>query len=257
MLGFDKYQADLFREFEDFRPFYSGPAYPPYHQGPYLEEYFFYDFLKRGETVNQYFIPVFWTNCYLQNKTAGLQERLNRLDPSREYFCVSQHDDAVKEILPPKTIHFNAGGNKDGIPIPLVCSPLSYVPREKKTFCSFVGSITHPIREKMIQTLNRRTGVEIYAKNWSQEVNKESEKTFIKKTSESIFSLCPRGYGASSFRFYEALQLGAVPVFIYDKPWFPFEDFLDWDKFSIRVHEKDIWRLSDILIETFEKNAFW
>ena len=251
MLDFDNYQVGLFKKFERFRPPYTGPAYPPYHKGLYLEEYFFKDFLFRGKKAEQILIPVFWTNCYLSGTFAGLQEELDKLDPEREYFCVSQHDDAIKEVLPPKTTHFNAGGNKFGIPIPLVCSriPNNYTNTQKTTFCSFVGSMTHPIREKMARVLIDEAGFEIYGKSWCGTIDSHHKDFFLKKTAESIFSLCPRGYGASSFRFYEALQLGSIPVFIYDKPWFPYEDFIDWDLFSIRVHESEINKIPDILVE--------
>lgn len=249
MQDFDEYQIHLFKEFEEFRIPYDGVAYPPYHKGLYLEEYFYKQFLLNGKRTRQYLIPVFWTNCYLSGTIKGLQDKLNKLDPDREYFCISQHDDAIKEILPPRTIHFNAGGNKDGIPIPLVCSPIFYPEAEKKVFCSFVGSVTHPIRAKISKQLCSETGFEIYNKLWSGKVSDSDKDAFLRKTSESIFSLCPRGYGASSFRFYEALQLGAIPVFIYDKPWFPYEDVINWDSFCIRIHESDIEKIKDILIE--------
>ena len=31
---------------------------------------------------------------------------------------------------------------------------------------------------------------------------------------DSLFSLCPRGYGPTSFRLYESIQLGSIPVYI-------------------------------------------
>jgi len=253
MQDFDPYQVELFKRFERFRPPYNGPAYPPYHKGPYLEEYFFQDFLLREKKVEQFFIPIFWTNCYLSGTIDGLQEELNKLDPELEYFCVAQHDDAIMEILPPKTACFNAGGNKDGIPIPLVCSkvPNFILPKfeDKKIFCSFVGSMTHPIRSKMLAELHDKAGFSIHTKNWNQKIEDDLCLFFLEKTCESIFSLCPRGYGASSFRFYETLQLGSVPIFIYDKPWFPYEDYINWDLFSIRVHESEIKKIPDILVE--------
>lgn len=251
MLDFDPYQVELFKKFEKFRPKYCGPAYPPYHKGLYLEEYFFQEFLKRGKITEQILIPVFWTNCYLSGATDGLQELLDSLDPEREYFCVSQHDDAIIERLPPKTIHFNAGGNKDGIPIPLVCSriPNNYAGIQKTTFCSFVGSNTHPIRQKMMNELAGKAGFEIYSKQWSPQVDELSQAGFLDKAARSMFALCPRGYGASSFRTFEALQLGAVPVIIYDKEWFPFDDRIDWNSFSVRIHESIISELPNILIQ--------
>lgn len=254
MQNFDPYQVDLFKKFEKFRCRYFGAAYPPYHNGMYLEEYFFHKFLRNGKVTERIFIPVFWTNCYLSGTTDGLQELLNDLDPEREYFCVSQHDDAIKENLPPKTIHFNAGGNKTGdnvIPIPLVCSriPNNYAEVQKTTFCSFVGSNTHPIRKKMIQDLAGQTGFEIFSKEWSPDVNSEDQSKFLRKTAESMFALCPRGYGASSFRTYEALQLGAVPVIIYDQDWRPFKHRVEWDDFSIHCHYSKIKELPEVLIK--------
>ncbi|MDB4314573.1 glycosyltransferase family 47 protein [bacterium] len=249
MQSFSQYQIEVFKMFEDFRPKYQGVSYPPYHNGVYLEESFYHNFISKGGITDKIYIPVFWTNCYLNEQTDGLQAALDKLDPDKEYFTVSQHDDAVKEVLPKKTMHFNAGGNKDGIPIPLVCSPIPRYKAQKKTFCSFVGSTTHPIRNKMYKALNGQAGFEIYGKEWSGDVAKEHQDFFIKKTAESIFSLCPRGYGASSFRLYEAMQLGAVPVVIYDKPWFPFMTEVDWTEFAVLIPEEYIGDIKDILLE--------
>jgi hypothetical protein len=115
-----EYLNHLFELFKDYRPAPNYPVYPPYHSGPYLEEYFF-DFVKRKKLPEGvFYIPVFWTNCYLSGTIEGLQEKLDSLDPEREYIAVSQHDDAINEKLPPNAQHFNAGGNKEGLPIPLI-----------------------------------------------------------------------------------------------------------------------------------------
>lgn len=94
-----------------------------------------------------------------------------------------------------------------------------------------------------------KSGFELYGREWTQKIGDAAKDFFINKTSESLFSLCPRGYGATSFRFYEAMQLGTDPVFVYDKPWFPYEDFIDWDSFSVRVHVSEIDNIQNILIE--------
>jgi len=53
----------------------------------------------------------------------------------------------------------------------------------------------------------------------------------------SVFALCPRGYGRTSFRMYEAMQLGAIPVYIYDgDPWLPFNDALRWSDFCMVLY---------------------
>ena len=42
--------------------------------------------------------------------------------------------------------------------------------------------------------------------------------------SESYFSLCPRGYGPTSFRLYESISLGTVPIYISDDFSYPLKD---------------------------------
>lgn len=47
--------------------------------------------------------------------------------------------------------------------------------------------------------------------------------------------LAPRGYGGSSFRFFEALQLGVPPILLGGLDTRPFKDRLDWEKWSFFV----------------------
>lgn len=244
------YQNKVIEDFARFRPAYSNVSYPPYHKGLYLEEFFYQQFINTDQTFDRVYIPVFWTACYLQNQANGVQKLLDSLDPKYKYFTVSQHDDAVIEKLPEDTKHFNAGGNKGGIPIPLVCSaiPNQETVKQKTILCSFVGSSTHPIRTKMVKELSSDSRFKIFEKPWSMSVDGNSLNAFLEITKHSAFSLCPRGYGTTSFRFYECLQLGSVPIFIYDTPWFPFDDVLDWSEFSILVHESKISEIPNILI---------
>jgi hypothetical protein len=69
---------------------------------------------------------------------------------------------------------------------------------------------------------------------------------------ESHFVLCPRGFGASSIRLFEAMACGRAPVIISDD-WVPPRG-PDWSKFSIRVREGDIEEIPRILKE-LEPNA--
>ena len=65
--------------------------------------------------------------------------------------------------------------------------------------------------------------------------------------SRSTFSLCPRGYGATSFRICEALQHGSIPVYISDKPWIPFNTIIDFNDYGVIINEKDIDNIDNIL----------
>ena len=50
-----------------------------------------------------------------------------------------------------------------------------------------------------------------------------------------------------SFRLYEALQLNSIPVFVYDKDFFPFSNFIDWHSFCVLVKIDQIPKLKEIL----------
>jgi hypothetical protein len=56
--------------------------------------------------------------------------------------------------------------------------------------------------------------------------------------------LCPRGIGTSTFRLFETMQSGRVPVILSDA-WVPSAG-IDWNAVSLRVPERDIARLPEI-----------
>lgn len=222
-------------EFLSYRPTPTYPTYPPYHRGPYLEDYFYERHLAFGG-VGRTLIPVSWTTCYIERKTRGLQEALDGLDRDGSYFVVSQHDDAVRERLPPDTLKFCAGGNMGGIPIPLVCSPIpdeDLQSSERDLLCSFCGSATHRLRSDLEREFARAEDAVVKVKRWSPKVGEEEYRSYLGLASRSRFMLCPRGYGPNSFRLYESFQLGCVPVVISDVRFLPWEDELDWGRFAV------------------------
>ena len=242
------------------RPASISPTYPPYHTGEYLEEYFFKRWNEENIQTDRQYIDVFWTNNFCNSMFAGqqyenVQEQLdNTLLSGGKYFTVSQFDDGPFEKFPNDTLVFSAGGNREGddiIPIPLICSsiPKKLIPNKEKTiFASFVGSRnTHPIRMDMCNHLSGKDGYEISAGNWSTTVRMDNFEKFLDITCSSKFGLAPRGYGKSSFRMYEILQLGTVPVYISDVHYLPWTDELDWNDFCVPVNQDEIGDIDTIL----------
>jgi hypothetical protein len=236
-----------------FRPKPTYPTYPPYHVGDYLEDYFYKKFISQNPTVSRDYIAISWTTLYCDNKKSEIQGYLDSLPKDKKYFTISQHDDAPQHILPKDTLCFSAGGNISGkniIPIPLICSNIpktSILKNKKELIASFVGSITHPIRIQMAQTLFGKPEYQIWIKQWSPSVNKSEFDLFLELASKSKYLLCPRGYGLNSFRLYEAFQLNCVPVIITDKPYLPWSDELNWNDFSVFVDAKDVGSVDSIL----------
>jgi len=260
---------------ETLQPKSTCPAYPPYHTGKYLEEYFF-DYYQRNidrfEKLNREYLPVYWTNCYNNGalpewgeKTNPLymQQQLNTLNTTTDYFTVCQHDDAPMHQIPSKTVIFSAGGNvktQMTVPIPLICGRIpNQKPRTKKYLASFVGSTTHPIRQKMIDAMEGKSGVKVKTEGWNMDVSYDRFTEFSETSLESKFVLCPRGYGPASFRLYEAMQLDAVPVYISDDLWLPWNLNLNWEEICILVSDAPgeinslYERLQEITDEEYDK----
>lgn len=238
---------------DQFRPAPQYPVYPPYHQGDYLEDYFYNKFVKENPEVSRDYIAVSWTTLYCDNKTSELQPYLNTIPSTGKYFTISQHDDAPAHGLPPDTLCFSAGGNAKGsniIPIPLVCSklPIQLVENmPRKLLASFVGSNTHPIRMKMVEACKTSTNIVMYIKDRPFTIGNSEFETFINATLNSKFALCPRGYGLNSFRLYEAMQLQTIPVIITNDRYLPWEDELNWEEFSVFIDEDQIPYIPEVL----------
>jgi|ETNmetMinimDraft_2_1059921.scaffolds.fasta_scaffold01168_7 hypothetical protein len=87
-------------------------------------------------------------------------------------------------------------------------------------------------------------------------------KKYLDDVSQCNFVFCPRGTGTSSFRLYETLMMGSIPIITGMKDY-PFDDEYDWDSFSLRTDSiKDIEKLisksenlSDKDIEEMKQNG--
>ena len=238
---------------DQFRPTPQYQVYPPYHQGDYLEDYFYNKFVKENSEVSRDYIAVSWTTLYCDHKTNELQPYLNTIPSTGKYFTISQHDDAPAHGLPSDTLCFSAGGNAKGsniIPIPLVCSklPIQLVENmPRKLLASFVGSNTHPIRMNMFEACKSSTNIAMYMRESAPNINNSEFEIFVNVTANSKFALCPRGYGLNSFRLYEAMQLQTIPVIITNDRYLPWEDELNWDEFSVFIDEDQIPYIPEVL----------
>lgn len=241
----------------------EGSNYPPHHVGDHLEEYFVKYWLKEGAGKRK-FIPVHWTAVYNHKIKDGLglgspnallrqslQKYLDSLPKNDKYFIVCTHDDAPLERLPPDTQIFAAGGNakKIDVPIPLACGPHFEIHDPVRTIpLSFVGSVTHPIRQKLLMEVNGKSGVLLQAFEWQENISSERSQNFKQITLNSMFSLCPRGYGATSYRLYEAIQLGAIPVYVSDKHLLPWSDEIDWSSFCLILKPDQISKIFELTL---------
>jgi hypothetical protein len=104
----------------------------------------------------------------------------------------------------------------------------------------FRGDVaSHPIRKRVVALRDPSFSVE------HRNTGLTTEARYARDLQSGKFILCPRGRGISSFRIYEAMRLGRVPVVISDD-WVEPPN-CDWSDCHIRVAERDIERLPEIL----------
>jgi hypothetical protein len=123
---------------------------------------------------------------------------------------------------------------------------------EKLYLFSFIGRNSHPIREKLFQQkfvrqdiyIEDSSNFNLYKSNSKEMI--ERQKHYFEILSFSKFSICPRGWGTSSIRLFESMELGIAPIIISDD-WIPPKG-PKWEYFSLRIKEKYVKDLEKIII---------
>lgn len=259
----------------------SNYTYPPFKDGLYLEEYFLLYVRQFEPDLKHNYIPALFTN--FQNRewfsyeminilSKSMKEKYKQLshyNESKKNFCICQHDEGPQVVMPKGTIIFSSSlpevctlnSSCNFIPIPLIYEDkqkrLENVERinfnDKKYLCSFIGTITKSdksnVRVVLVEKFKNKSGYVFSTNdNWSLQVSDDKVKNFIEITKYSKFGFAPRGYGKTSFRLYEILQMGVIPIYIWDDiEWLPYKGEIDYSKFCISINIKDIDTLEDIL----------
>lgn len=118
-------------------------------------------------------------------------------------------------------------------------------------FFSFFGGSTSWVRKKLYFTDYKMSDVVIkdtsYHHEWdiSQPGWEVHKKDYVSTLTRSQFILCPRGATPNAVRIYEGMQCSRPVVLLSDD--FPLPKGPDWEKFMIRVSEKNIAHIPDIL----------
>jgi hypothetical protein len=117
--------------------------------------------------------------------------------------------------------------------------------REPKYLFSFDGRINSSARRKIFQITDPRAKLIETSTNIYGNQSVQTKQDYARLLLDSKFVLAPKGAGTSSYRLFEAMKAGRVPVIISDNWLRP--PGLAWESFAIFVAEKDILRLPEIL----------
>ena len=231
----------------------------PRHNKDYGVEQDFYLWLIKQKNIladtpaeaDWHYLPVYWTRWHINHNFAengeGLTELQNAVDKTiiddSKTFTISQFDGGTL-INIGKAVLFTAGRTiNEGIDVPTLCSPHKKppLPVKKKFIAAFNGSfLTHPIREEMREKFRGNNEILIGGTVPTRFYKRLLwAKNYNLNTMASYVSLSPRGTNCTSFRFFEAMQLGVAPCLIGDIDVRPFKNFIPWDEMSYYVSSVD------------------
>ncbi len=255
-----------------FQPKTQSFKYPGHNKDYGIEQDFHIWLKKQRDLVTDdpaeadwHYLPVYWTRWHINHGFAEHGEGLTELqagvdkiliDDSKT-FTITQFDGGILINGGKMTIFTAARTINEGIDIPILCSTHRKPPiaPKRKYLASFNGSFTtHPIRVEMEQRFKKNPEILIqgglptrFYKRWLW------AKNFNLNTMASYIALCPRGTSCSSFRFFEAMQLGTAPCLIGDADVRPFKKFIPWDEISYYAATVD--ELENLLQNLDKKEA--
>jgi hypothetical protein len=143
--------------------------------------------------------------------------------------------------------------------LPYTCNEMirAFDPDEAQYLYGYCGSTSSGLRGRLnpilIDAHNKGEAIiEIRDPIWNQMFDRsglEAKEIYANTLRCCKFSLCPRGCvlaGAGS-RLYETMQAARVPVIISD--WITLPEGIDWESCTVRIKERDIKKIPQILAE--------
>ena len=109
------------------------------------------------------------------------------------------------------------------------------------------------LRGKAVRNLYFKSGIEadfIIREGFWGHISTDrnpSRLEFIENLYGSPYALVTRGAGNFSYRFYEVLSAGRIPVFINTDCVLPYDDIINWKDYIIWIEENEIRKIANIL----------
>ena len=124
---------------------------------------------------------------------------------------------------------------------------------EPDLLCSFIGAPSATVRRRLFKDnpfRGRSDAIVVERLGWKLRDCSEAERIAMYREyavtlARSAFSLCPRGFAAGSYRLFETMELGRVPVVLSDA-YVPCVG-PNWDSFVLFVPESNLADLPAIL----------
>lgn len=198
-----------------------------------------------------------------EDRFLELLEKANK--HNKKLICLNNDDFGGDYELPDNVVLFRTSfyksqrkNNESSFPVfipDLKKYSSGYSMRDSVGFC---GDSNRPVRKEALSILKNSDiyldHVEVFSFFQNPSVNKkQGRENFLKNLEENAFILCPRGCGNFSYRFYETMAYGRIPVYIDTDSVLPFENLIDYREEIVYVDEKDLDKLPEKIKEYKEK----
>jgi Exostosin family len=143
-------------------------------------------------------------------------------------------------------------------------APLAFV---RRMFGRSVGSDS-TIRTTALRVLDREPAVEtnflrraqflggaLASGTFDPTIMLRAREEYVRNMVESDYIVCARGAGNFSYRLYETLSCGRIPVFVDTDCVLPYDFLVDWRDYCVWVDEADIGRAGELVADFHERRT--
>lgn len=213
--------------------------------------FYYYDPIKKIDVTNG---VIFRTSLLKSSKNKNELSMPAYGEDLRKLKAVSENDLWLKKTEIP-SIGFRGQSAPFKLPAKLffkrkVNNLLKYISIKKKFNLHYnFGYLAR--RDSIVSFLNNiKIKTDITLTTLEQSWDPVNGKTpFVNNIFQNQYNLCVSGHGNYSFRLYEVLSAGRIPVFINTDCVLPFEEFIDWKKHVVWIDEKDTNKADQCLLD--------
>lgn len=118
------------------------------------------------------------------------------------------------------------------------------------------------LRGKALRALRRNSGLEVnfvYRTDFSGSCGQTLREEYVRNILDSDYALVTRGAGNFSYRLYEVMSCGRIPVLVDTDCVLPFDDIIDWKKYCVWVDVSELEILGKRIVDfhqTISPEAF-
>lgn len=69
---------------------------------------------------------------------------------------------------------------------------------------------------------------------------RKARQIYVQNMTDNMYTMCVRGDGNYSYRFYETLSCGRIPIFVDTDCVLPFDSIIDWKKYCVWIDKKEV-----------------